>query len=217
MSWSGRKPHAGKGVVSPPQTSDDFSADRLGVQWEWNYQPRAGKWSLTERPGFMRLKAFRPLRPDDLMQAGNTLTQRAFRTASNRVVLKLELSGLADGQRAGLCHFAKTHSGLGVAQDGGVRHLEYRENGQLTAGPEIKGDQLWLGSTWGLDGRSRYSYSFDGKVFTEFGPVYQLSWGHYRGDRIGIYSFNTLRDAGHVDVDYLRYDTAGPGSIGAKP
>jgi beta-xylosidase len=210
MTWSGKKPLAGNIVT--PQSSDDFGTANLGVQWEWNYQPRADKWSLTERPGFLRLHAFRPLRPDDLMSAGNTLTQRCFRTSDNRVVLKLDLSGLADGQNAGLCHFAKAHSALGVVQDGKVRRIEYRENGQLTAGPEIKSDQLWLKSTWGLDGRSRYAYSTDGISFTDFGPEYQLSWGNYRGDRIGIYSFNNRQDAGHVDFDFLNYNYAGQNS-----
>ena len=206
MTWSGKKPLAGNIVT--PQSSDDFGANKLAVQWEWNYQPRADKWSLTERPGFLRMHAFCPLRPDDLMKAGNTLTQRCFRTPDNRVVLKLDLSGFADGQKTGLCHFAKTHSALGVVQDGQVRRIECRGNGQLTAGPEITGDQLWLKSTWGLDGRSRYAYSTDGKDFTEFGPEYQLSWGNYRGDRIGIYNFNTKQDAGYVDVDSFTYDYA---------
>ncbi|PTY03112.1 beta-xylosidase [Verrucomicrobia bacterium LW23] len=207
MVWSGKKPLDGKRVT--PQSSDDFSAPQMAVQWEWNYQPRAGKWSLTERPGFLRLHAFRPLQPDNLMKAGNTLTQRCFRTSDNRVLLKLDLSGMADGQNAGLCHFAKTHSALGVVQDGTVRRLQYRENGQLTAGPEIAGNDLWLRSTWGLDGLSRYAYSTDGKNFTEFGPQYQLSWGNYRGDRIGVYSFNNKQDAGYVDVDFLHYDYKG--------
>jgi len=204
MSWGGKMPVTG-GARKTPRTSDDFGADVLGVQWEWNHQPRAGWWSLTERPGFMRLQAFRPLRPDDLMTAGNTLTQRCFRTRENEVVLKLELAGMADGQKAGLCHFAGTHSALGVVQDGAIRRIEYRENGRLEAGPEIVGDGLWIRSTWGQEGRSRYAYSVDGERFVEFGPEYALSWGHYRGDRIGIYNFNTKEDGGHVDVDQLTY------------
>ena len=208
MTWSAPKPLPGKAVT--PQSSDGFSATTLPPQWEWNYQPRADKWSLTEHPGFLRLRAFKPLRPDDLMKAGNTLTQRCFRTRDNLVVLKLDLSGLADGQKAGLCHFAKTHSALGVVQENGIRRIEYRENGKLTAGPEIKGNHLWLKSTWDLTGQSRYAYSTDGQTFTDFGPAYPLSWGFYRGDRIGIYSFNNQADAGYVDVDYLIYNYDGP-------
>ena len=36
-----------------------------------------------------------------------------------------------------------------------------------------------------------------------------LDLGVNRGDRIGIYNFNTKKDAGYVDVDFLAYDYAG--------
>ena len=204
MVWSGKKPVANTPFAAPA-TSDDFDKPTLPHQWEWNYQPREGKWSLTERPGWLRLYAFRPLAPDNLMKAGNTLTQRCFRTASNEVIVKLDVSGMADGQKAGLCHFAKTHSGLGVAQEGATRVLEYRNNQEITKGPELRGNTIWLRSTWGLDGQSRYSFSEDGQTFTEFGQPYVLSWGHYRGDRIGIYSYNNKADEGFVDADFLHY------------
>jgi beta-xylosidase len=208
MVWSGKKPLPGPKVT--PQSSDDFVTGKLNPQWEWNYQPRADKWSLTKRPGFLRLEAFRPLRPDDLLTAGNTLSQRSFRTPKNLVVLKLDLTGLADGQKTGLCHFASNYSGIGVVQEGSVRRLEYLEKGkQSTPGPDIRGNAIWLKSTWDLDGHSHYAYSTDGKSFTNFGPEYQLSWGFYRGDRIGIYNFNTKADAGYVDVDFLGYDYGG--------
>ena len=47
-------------------------------------------------------------------------------------------------------------------------------------------------------------------MFTNFGEPYQATWGNYRGDRLGIYNFNTKSDAGHLDVDWFHYDYAGP-------
>jgi beta-xylosidase len=210
MAWSGKKPVAGTPIVTP-QTSDDFSATQLPPQWEWNYQPRAEKWSLTERPGFLRLHAFKPLRPDDFTGAGNTLTQRCFRTAENVVTLALDLSGMADGQVAGLSHFSKTHSTLRIRCDGDARTLEFTENKKVTTGPTISGGKIWLRSTWGLDGVSRYAYSTDGTTFTPFGEPYQLSWGHYRGDRLGIFTYNDKGEAGYLDVDSFDYTYDGPG------
>jgi beta-xylosidase len=209
MAWSGKKPVDGTPILTP-QSSDDFDETNLPPQWEWNYQPRADKWSLTENPGWLRLHAFRPLQPDTLLKAGNTLTQRVFETASNEVTIKLDLSGMVDGQKAGLCHFSKNYSYLGVTQDSTTRTLEYNNNGQVTAGPTLMGKTLWLKSTWGADGQSQYSYSEDGKTFTNFGAPYQLAWGNYRGDRIGIFCFNNKTDDGYVDVDFLHYDYSGP-------
>ena len=93
-----------------------------------------------------------------------------------------------------------------------TRALEFRVNGKLTPGPAVPGNDLWLKSTLGLDGKSQYAYSTDGRTFVNFGDPYELTWGNYRGDRIGIYSFNDRPDAGYVDVDYLHYDYARPGT-----
>jgi len=209
MVWSGKMPVDGTPIVTP-QTSDDFAETSLPPQWEWNYQPRADKWSLTENTGWLRLHAFKPIEPGVLLKAGNTLTQRVFQTISNEVTVKFDLSGMADGQQAGLCHFSKSYSYLGVKQDGSSRALEYNNNGKILAGPALAGKMVWLKSTWGLDGKSQYSYSEDGKTFTAFGEPYAMAWGSYRGDRIGIFCFNDKGDAGYVDVDFFEYDYSGP-------
>lgn len=214
MVWSGKKPVEGTVIVTP-QTDDEFKETSLPPQWEWNYQPRQDKWSLSEKPGWLRLHAFKPLQPDNLLKAGNTLTQRCLRTSSNQVVVKLDLNGMADGQKAGLCHFSKDHSALGVSQEGVRRLLEYRKSGKIISGTEIRGNELWLRSTWGLDGLSQYSYSLDGRVFTNCGEPYALSWGSYRGDRIGIYCYNNKSDSGFVDVVFFHYTYAGPHSASA--
>lgn len=208
MVWSGKKPVLGAPIVTP-QTDDEFTATTLPPQWEWNYQPRAEKWSLTERPGFLRLHAFKPLKADDLMAAGNTLTQRSLRTTTNMVTILLDLSGMADGQVAGLCHFSRGYSTFGVRQERNARTLEFKHGAKITTGPAINAPQIWLRSTWGLAGQSVYSYSADGTNFTRFGDSYPLGWGHYRGDRIGIYSYNNTHEAGFMDVDWFHYQYAG--------
>jgi beta-xylosidase len=204
MTWSGPKPLAGA-ARSIPQTSDAFSEAVLRPQWEWNYQPRSDHWSLTERPNWLRLHAFPPLEPGKLLKAGNTLTQRSFRTNESEIVVELDLSGLAEGEQAGLCHFAKTESTFGVMQVGASRTLINGHDGAVTFGPAILGTRIWLRSTWGLDGLSRYAYSIDGRTFTAFGAPYQLAWGNYRGDRIGLYTFNDLGEKGWADFRNFIY------------
>lgn len=204
MVWQATKP-SNQYPAQKPQSSDDFSKAVLAPQWEWNYQPRDEMWSLTENPGYLRLKAFQPLEEDQLLKAGNTLTQRCFRASKNEVVVKIDIKGMTDGQKAGLCHYSKAYAMLGVAQSGKSRNLEFQTDKEKITGPAIKGNQVWIRSVWGLDGKSQFSYSTDGKKFTPFGELYQLQWGHYRGSRIGIYCFNNTMDAGYVDVDKFTY------------
>ena len=73
-------------------------------------------------------------------------------------------------------------------------------------GEPVRSRYVWFSSQWGLDGMSRYAYSVDGDNFLPFGDSYQLVWGNYRGDRIGIYCFNDRGEKGFVDVDYFHYN-----------
>ena len=209
MVWGGEKPVKNTPPVAP-QSSEAFNGPKLGLQWEWNYQPRKDKWSLTERPGFLRLHAWKPLRPDQLKTAGNTLTQRSMRAANSVATLALDAAGIADGQVAGICHYAGGTSTFGIRREGNVVTLETSLNGKFTQGPRITSPRIWLRSSWGLDGLSHYSYSTDGRNFTPFGAPYQLTWGDYRGDRIGIFTFNNKSNAGFIDCDSFtyRYDSS---------
>jgi beta-xylosidase len=205
MVWRGADPlptHARVG----PAVSDDFSAPTLNPAWEWNYQPRAEKWSLRQRPGFLRLEAFPPLRPNDFESTGNVLTQRAYRTKANQFTAKLDISGMVSGQEAGVAHYAKTRSILSVVQQGTTRTLTL----DGTPGPILTGPTLWLRSTWGFEGLSQWSYSVDGKTFTNIGDLYQLTWAHYRGDRLGLFTVNQSSEAGCLDIDSVTYTLSQP-------
>ncbi len=219
MVWSARKPVAGL-PVELPQTSDDFAGPTLAPQWEWNYQPRDEKWSLTERRGFLRLRAFRGLHGDNLLKVGNILTQRVVRAADATVVVRLELAGMMDGQHAGLSHFAAARrkdmpaansASVGVGQLGQQRAIEFSRDGTFTRGPVVTGDAVWLKSTWGLDGQSRFSFSTDGRRFTPVGEVYTLTWGSYRGDRLGLFTYNNRAEEGYADFADFQFRFDGPG------
>lgn len=204
MVWQAPMPKRGGRRLSL-QRSDDFSGRVLQPQWQWNYQPRRDMYSLSERRGWMRLYAFRPIETDRLLKAGNTLTQRSFRNGRNVVTVKMDISHMAEGQKAGLCHMAEHSGGVGVSCRNGQIRLETRQDDSIAEGAQIASALLWLRSEWSLDGHSRFSYSTDGLTYHHLSD-YTLSWGFYRGDRIGIYNFNNISDAGFVDIDYLHYD-----------
>ncbi|NUT91764.1 MAG: family 43 glycosylhydrolase [Saccharothrix sp.] len=213
MVWTGRVPGGGTpglpvDALPPVVTGDLFTDTRLKPQWEWHYQPRADRWSLTERPGFLRLKAFAPLVADNLTKAGNTLTQRVLRTAGGATVtVRLELAGLGDGQHAGLCHYAATYAGLGVRRSGTTTTIAHNVGGTVTLGPVVTQNAVHIRTSWDVNGVSQFSYSLDGSTFTSFGGTYQLTWGGYRGDRVGIYTYNP-NGTGYVDVDSVQYTIA---------
>jgi hypothetical protein len=36
-------------------------------------------------------------------------------------------------------------------------------------------------------------------------PDFPLTWGAYRGGRVGVFTFNPMGERGHVDVDRVVY------------
>jgi beta-xylosidase len=213
LVWRHRKPVDGFPVMIP-QSSDEFSTALLGPQWEWNYQPRAEKWSLIERPGFLRLKAFPPLQKGNFFKAANTLTQRVMGYEGGEVTVKLDPSGMADGQVAGLTFFWKDYAILGAAQRGGVRRVQLNIAGNVTEGPELPpgASALWLQAQINDQAVCTFAYSLDGKTFTPIGGTFALGWANYRGARVGLCCFNDEADAGFVDVDWFHYTYRGVGS-----
>lgn len=205
-----------KGAAVPLhlQTSDDFSARTVAPQWEWNHQPREGRWSLAERPGFLRLHAFGQLRDGDFFTTRNILSQRYIRWGRGEATTKIDLSGMADGQRAGLAHFngGKDYACIEVRRDAGKLSLWFvrRYRGEDLY-EKCLGDlpgrtrRLELRTTMDFDCTAGFAWSLDGKRFRICDETYRLTWGNYRGDRIGLYTFNNLREAGVADFDSFIY------------
>ena len=219
MVWTFKNP-VSISVITPLQKDDEFNLPFLSPHWEWNYQPRNENWSLTERKGYLRLHAFIPASNANSAEkrklfysAGNTLTQRSMRTAKSRVTIKIDVAGMVNGEYGGLCHFSDVYTTIGIKQNNGIRTLFYDNNGKEKEGAQIRQTVVWLQSTWDWQGKNNYAYSLDGKIFTAFGDVSQLTWGFYRGDRISIYNYNKIQDNGFVDVDWFHYRFANPKGI----
>lgn len=197
-------------AVRGPQTDDDFDGTTLGPQWQWNHSPRDSHWSLSERPGWLRLKAGVPINDGGFWNAANTISQRLMGKHGGTVTAKVDISGVRPGQQAGLCHHSGQYVLLGVAvADDGRRHLVFNREGNVTQGPLTAADVLYLrtdmhGST------ATFSYSMDGKHWQSFGEQFPIKFGRWRGDRIGFYCWNDKQEAGHIDIDWFAYDYDGP-------
>jgi len=208
MIWQTQKPIRSSCIIFP-QGSDDFNEGQLNPQWQWNYQPRADKWSLTERKGFLRLYAFKPVVNDSFFKAGNTICQRYLRSDTVVATVKLDIRGLTEGQEAGFSNFngGIDYANVGVVQNNFEKRIKYEENGKvgLTVVIPANTHNIWFRSTINYSGINTYAYSLDGVVFRNFGGSYQLKQGNFRGDNIGIYCFNNASKSGFIDVDWFHY------------
>jgi len=203
-SW--KKPDVG-GIfpIEKPQTSDEFDLAKLSPIWQWNHNPINDAWSLSERAGFLRLKA---LPADSLVTARNTLTQKLWDSAGVMDV-KLDTSNMADGQTAGLTIFSgNTFGWIGVVQKGRERHIAWT-NG---AGPVLASNVIYLRGINEGD-KGRFAYSLDGEHFTSVDTSVTLKFTFWKGGRAGIFSYGP--NNGAADFDYFHYRYADRlGSLG---
>ncbi|MGA1809204.1 glycoside hydrolase family 43 protein [Sphingobium salicis] len=189
------------------QDTDAFGSAKLGPQWEWNHNPDNRAWSLTTRPGFLRLQA---LPADHLVTARNTLTQ-ILQGPSSRITTRIEIGRMTDGQRAGLTLFGVKPSWIGIVRQDGQSHLTLASAGDETTGPALTGSSVELRAEVSEDQMVRYSYSLDGRAFQPFGDAIALarfSW--WKGSRPGLFTFTRGKPDGSIDVDWVRVDHPAP-------
>jgi len=190
------KPHA------PYRRSDDFSAATLQPVWQWNHVPVAGAWSLSERPGSLRLH---PQPATSLWDARNTLTQRAIGPRST-VTTVVDASGLKPGDVAGLALFNRPFTWIAVRRDGdGFALAHFDEQSGTTSGNSLAGPRVWLRAECDfLANLATYSFSTDGKSFQKASQAIPLPYGliTFQGIRYSLFAYHSgAGPAGFADFD----------------
>lgn len=111
----------------PLYSDDDFcyqpSEDgrvHLKKVWQWNHTPDNSLWTVTERPGHLRIRTGKKV--TDLTQAVNMLTQRTYWPYSEASVL-LDAEGIKDGDYAGLCMLQSCYGMIAVTKEAGTYYL----------------------------------------------------------------------------------------------
>lgn len=234
---NGKVPDTMRPLVSGQPTksivnSDDFSDAKLGLHWQWNHNPIDEAWSLTERPGWLRLKTNRVV--PNLFEAPNTITQRMEGpTCSGAIVM--DLSKMKDGDCAGLSAFNGDSGVLTIMKEGKRWILSMSEQSvsltdrekrvtdvKITEKEtiELKQKKIWLrvdgdfrpfkdndGVKIGGDMATFY-YSLDGEQWVKIGSDFKMRFDYRRffmGTKFGIFCYATKKNGGYVDVDEFKY------------
>jgi len=201
-TWSKPKTASAQPITTPFERSDDFAAPALKPIWQWNHAPVDGKWSLTERPGFLRLHA---LPATSFWDARNSLTQRAIGPMSSPTVL-LDAAGLKDGDMAGLALLNLPYATLGIEKDGQrLAVVVYDQSTAKSSRVAIDAQRVWLRADCDfLTEKARFSFSVNGKDFQpvgqEFTMVFQLTT--FQGVRYALFGYNRHgAEGGYADFD----------------
>jgi beta-xylosidase len=207
------KPIAGF-AFAEPETSDDFSRPQLGLQWQWNHNPDDARWSLTERPGFLRL---RPTIASEFRLARNTLIQKAQGPAS-RGEVRLDIAAIRPGDHCGFGTLGQFSAHIAVGREpSGRPTLSMQVGEDRESGPQVEmrvrshpiaGDGLWLRAD--LDFRrdeGRLDYSLDGRRWTNLGGTFPLAFawrtGTFQGEQFALFCYGGEPSGGYIDVDHF--------------
>jgi len=202
------KPHA------PYQRNDNFSEPQLQPVWQWNHVPVDGKWSLTERPGYLRLHA---LAADDIWHARNTLTQRSIGPRSIPTTL-LDASQLRPGDVAGLALLIQPDAWIGVERTNGGLGL-VQHDGQTMQDQHISlpASRAWLRTDCDFNSQlAQFSYSVDGMAFHNIGQAFRMVGigVTFQGVRYALFSFHRGEgEAGFADFDSIEIEEPYPHGI----
>ena len=219
-----RKPDVGaEHTVVYMDTNDPFVSPVLGKQWAWNHNPVNSAWSLQANPGWLRLSTASVT--EDLVSARNSLTQRIVGlnpegTPSNRYQwcygsVKMDVSGMKEGDVAGLAVFQTPYSFISVKMQDGKKCLyserctfnsQVHKKVETKIGGEITANVIYLRAMLNFGTNlCRYQYSLDNKNWTSFGV--QMTMGYtldfFVGQRFYLFNYATKELGGYVDFDWF--------------
>ncbi|HVY71852.1 MAG TPA: family 43 glycosylhydrolase [Verrucomicrobiae bacterium] len=207
------KPNTGFAQEPKPlwQRNDSFDSAQMNPLWQWNHVPVDAKWSLTEKPGVLRLHS---LPAESFWMAKNTLTQRAVGPEST-VKVELDASGLKPGDTAGLALLNQPYAWIGLRKTAdGLILTQFDQTNNKQSEQAVTANRVWLAVACNFDTEmAAFSYSLDGKKFTGFAEpfvmIFQLKT--FQGIRYSLFNYNTGgADGGFADFDNFTVDEPRP-------
>ena len=220
-----RKPKSESATVQNPVESDEFNSPLLGKQWQWqaNYNQTYG---MPTAFGTMRIYTHKmDEKAQNMWMVPNMLLQKTPADCFTATA-KLELTAKNDHQMGGIIMMGLDYSALVVKRVGESFQLV-----QLTCKSADKGkpesanvlltlkptsidkidyqpanhEQIYLRMKVN-NSKCSFSYSTNGKKFTDVGSEFTMREGKWIGAKIGLLATEPAGDNGRgwIDVDWFR-------------
>lgn len=181
-------------------TSDSFTADTLGLQWQWQANPKEAFYKMG-RPGLRLSCLMNEHRENLLWYAPNALTQipqRPSFTAQTKLTLHGEQNGDLGalgiiGHRYAYVALQKTERGNRLCViKGTVSETTYEGCAEETLDAEqnISSDTVYLRLVLGEEKTYRFFWSQDGETFSPIGGEYPLHRATWTGAKLCLWSAN---------------------------
>jgi beta-xylosidase len=207
---------AKKSPRQSPQTSDEFTSNHLGFQWQWEANHQSSWYSLSAAEGALRLAAVpMPESSINLWDVPNLVCQK-FPAETFTTTTLMKYSGLAPGERAGLVVFGMDYAYLAVERDSAAWMLKLvfctdaskRGRETVEARVPLQGGQVYARVHVDSAAVCDFSFSTDGKKFIPMGKKFTAREGMWVGAKAGLFASGLpgARTHGYADFDWFRYE-----------
>jgi beta-xylosidase len=202
--------------VEIPQTSDEFNAGKLGLQWQWHANFRDEWYSLTKNPGYLRLYAVQ-----NLTQSGNlwfvpNLLLQKFPAPSFTVSTKItfdadqidEKSGLVImGKEWAFVALTKTKNGFQLGMYRGTYSRENDKTEKIES-IDLENKTCYLRVHVDITAVCIFSYSTTGENYQPIGTRFTSVAGTWIGAKVGLFHVNPniVVSKGYSDFDWFRIE-----------
>lgn len=215
-----RKPNTGKSspIVTPPE-SDEFNGLTLGLQWQWQANPQS-TWSfMNPSKGVLRLYTYKAQdNVKNLWDTPNILLQK-FPAEEFMATTKLAFfpNPKLENEKTGLVIMGLSYATLYVkSQKDGLflisavcKNADKGTKETESVISRLSSSTLYLRVTVKSGGYCQFSYSHDGRHFTDAGSVFKAAPGKWIGAKTGLFATRTseINDSGWADFDWFRIES----------
>lgn len=210
-----KMPNVGKKYpVATPQTSDEFNGDKLGLQWQWQANPKQN-WAFPD-PGRGFLRLYCQVLPRDFKNywnVPNILTQK-FPAPAFTATEKLTFYPQNEGDKVGFIVTGKSYAYLGLVKKANGVYLEYAVCEHASSGTagvvhtlrKVSGGTMYFRVRVDKGGVCHFSYSMNGRRYHLIKKSFQAKRGEWIGAKVGMFCTSTVpsHDSGYADFDWFR-------------
>lgn len=162
------------------EASDDFESETLNLMWQWLANPRKDFYSLSERPGFLRLYCKNPSQKEEpvLWECGNVLTQKLVCPYFEAVTC-LHIETLQEQEQAGMIMMGGHYVYIGVRMAREIKRLVFGKSYDSEDGMKEKAAQIME-----LPAKQEKVYLIFTMTQGDVGPVFKVYYSLTDGDDI---------------------------------
>lgn len=225
-----KKPNVGAVYqITEPENSDEFDSETLGLQWQWNANPKESWYELDAKNECLKLYAV-PNCDKPISELSNLLIQK-WPAPEFYSIAKMDFANLVNGDIAGIVSMGVTFGALAVAKADNKLTLQFikgnqkfendvpyttQENNKIA---DLESSQIYFKYTVKSTGvrpasetptapreEISFAYSLDGNNYTTVAS-FEAFAGRWVGVKNGMFCSHEGDDSkgGYAVAEYFRY------------